>query len=240
MKKINILIVSLLILSSSFASAQTKPAPGTDTELLSYVFYLYYVNGQLLGDRDYTVKYDVVEGKFTQEAVGPEPYRGEITNSKFEVIKTFQFDPQKGDLNFKTGKITVNGPYVPNGFRANFFDPNGNPILAIFVSDSAICNGDGFCSAESGEDTKTCPADCQAIRVSPTPSTDPISVVDEGFTLFGLDTIQLVTYLVAGLGVGFIAWLGWKWWRKKKEGDFPLPPRSAPPTAPPSLPSFGG
>lgn len=224
MKKINILIITLLVLSFSYVSAQTKPAPGTDIDSLSYVFYLYYSNGQLFGDRDYEVKYDVVSEKFTDENVVAPSYKGEIVNAKFEVVKTFQFDPQKGNPSFTAGKITVRGPYVPNGFRANFFDPTGTPVLAIFVSDSSICDGDGFCNAQLGEDNKTCPADCQTVRISPSPNTTPLPTVDEGFNLFGLDLMQILTYVVGSLGVGVLAWFGWKWWKKRKEGDFPLPP----------------
>ena len=131
MKKIKILVVIALFLSLSSVSAQTKPAPGSDIDSLSYVFYLYYSNGELFGDRDYAVKYDVVPEKFVEETVGPAPFRGEIINNKSEVVKTFQFDPQKGDLNFKTGKVAIKGPYAPDGFRANFFDSANKPILAI-------------------------------------------------------------------------------------------------------------
>ena len=137
------------------------------------------------------------------------------------------------------GKIAVKGPYAPDGFRVNFFDPAGKPVLAIFVNDSSVCDGDGFCNAQLGEDTRSCPVDCQIARVSPSPSITPLSTGDEGFDFLGFDLIQLITYVVGGVGVGVIAWLGWKWWKKRKEGDFPLPPSSPmssllPPT-PPSL-----
>jgi len=239
MKKI-LILTAVFLLGVSFANAQTKPAPGTDTDSLSYVFYLYYNNGQLFGDRDYAVKYDVVSEKFVPEVVGATSYKGEIVNSKFEVVKIFQFDPQKGDFNFNMGKVSIRGSYAPDGSRANFYDPSGRPILSISVSASAICDGDGFCNAQIGEDSKTCPADCQAVINFPVPSNTQLPVVDEGFNLFGFDLIQIVTYAIGGLGVGFIAWLGWKWWKKRKEGDFPLLPPTPPsaPIFPPSPPQL--
>ncbi len=236
-------IITVLFVSFSFVSAQTKPSPGTDPATLSYEFYLYYDNGQLFGDRDHTVNFDVVSEVFVPETVGLAPYKGEITNNRSEIVKTFTFDPQKGNANFKSGKVVVKGPYAPDGFRVNFYDPLNNPVLAIFVSASSICDGDGFCNAQLGEDTKTCPTDCQAVRTSPLASITPLPLDDEGFNLWGFnfDLIQIATYAVGALGVAVIAWLGWKWWKKRKEGDFPLPPPSSmPPPSTPSLPSFGG
>ena len=64
--------------------------PPTEKGDYTYRFFLYYDKGQLLGDRDYEIKYEVVPGKFTPEVVSDGAYKGEIRNFKGDIVKTFQ------------------------------------------------------------------------------------------------------------------------------------------------------
>ncbi len=226
-----IIVVGVLFLSFSVAFALTKPSPDADPNSLSYVFYLYYDNGQLLADRDYEIKYDVLGEVFSPESPSAEAaYRGTILNFKGEIVKTFLFDPKGGRSGFTTGKITVRGPYVGDGLRAQFYDNQGKQSVTVFVSASALCNDDNLCDTAGGESEKNCSNDCKKPRATPTPvaSIEPTSGF---FTDFDLNTVLI--YAVGGIGVAVIAWFGWRWWKKRNEEKF-LPP--APPTVMPPPP----
>lgn len=225
-----IFIVGALFVSFSAASALTKPGADADIDNLSYVFYLFYDNGQIFADRDYEIKFDIVNQKFIAEVPPPNSaYKAEILNFKSQLVKTFDFDPRKGDAGFRAGKIQVRGPYVSDGSKVTFYDSQKNPVLNIFIREGAICNDDSICTSAENENEKTCPADCKQAR--PSRTVEPSPVFDEE-----TDLTMLLIYVFGGLGVAVGAWFGWKWWKKRKEGNFLPPPPSAPPVNPPSLP----
>lgn len=224
----NFLVVTSVLLGPIFALALTKPAPGADVESLSYVFYLYYDQGQLFADRDYEIKFNVLNEKFTSETPNPQTsYKGEIVNFKSEVVKTFQFDPQRGDPRFLKGKVSVRGPYAADALKASFYDGQGKQLLSVFVSQASICDNSGLCDSEAGENEQICPNECKKPRITTPQGTrlPPPPVSDEG-----PDITTILTYVVGGVGVAVVAWFGWKWWRKRREGSFPLPPPSPPPS----------
>ena len=228
-----IVIVSVLFLSFSVASALTKPSSDADLNSLSYAFYLYYDNGQLFADRDYEIKYDVLSEAFSPESPAPEvAYRGNVLNFKGEIVKTFLFDPKGGRSGFTAGKIVVKGPYVSDGLRAQFYDNQGKQSVTVFVSASALCNDDNLCDTAGGESEKNCSNDCKKPRATPVPaaSVEPTSGF---FTDFDLNSILI--YVVGGVGVAVLAWFGWKWWKKRKEDKF-MPPPPPPTVMPPSPP----
>ncbi len=226
--KIFLMAMVLLFVFPFFSHAVTKPESSADINSLSYVFYLYYDNGQLFADRDYQVKYDLVNEKFTPESTTVTGlYRAEIINFKNEVAKTFQFDPKKGNPNFKAGKIMVKGPYVPDGLRVNFYNDQNNQLVNIFVSLVSVCNDDSFCDAVGGESETNCSNDCKKAKASPR-----TTVVSEPLVSEGYDLNTILIYVFSGVGVGLGAWFGWRWWKKRKEENFPLPPSSTPPVPP--------
>ena len=220
--KIFIFAVVSVLFVFSFAVAATKPLPDADLGSLSYVFYLYFDSGQLVGDRDYEVKYDVISEKFVAESPVPGSYKLEISNSKSELAQTVQFDPRQGDSSFNRGKVQVKAPYVPNGTRVSFFDNQNRQLMTIFVTAVALCNDDGFCNSAEGENDKTCSSDCRTARTTPLATSLPLDTSGEG-----LDYIMLGIYGVGGLVVVMGAWFGWRWWKKKREENF-MPPPSAP------------
>lgn len=240
MKKILYSAITLIFIMSVFsASALTKPGPDANVDNLSYAFYLYYDNGQLFADRDYEVKYDVVEEAFTSESSGGTGiYRGEIINLKSEIAKTFAFDPQKSNPGFTVGKILVKGPYVSDGMKAQFYNDQGELSVSMFVNAASICNDDGSCNSAAGENEKSCPSDCKRPRATPIPQ-----VPEQTSSLLGdFDWVTISIYAAGGVGVAVGAWFGWKWWKKRKEENFQIPPPSAPPSSmsplPPIPPSF--
>lgn len=193
-----ILVLPLLVLA--------QPA---DQEFV-YLFHLYYDNGQLVADRDFEFKYDVVPESFVPETVNTQfPYKGEIINLNGQVAGTFVFDPRRGDPSFLKGKLSVKAPYAPDGQKAVFYNNQGDALLTIFVSESSFCNDDGVCNTDNGEDENTCPADCKG--VTPVPVASP----DTGGGGQGGMLMNLV-YVLIILGAGLGGWYGWKWWKSRQ------------------------
>lgn len=241
MYKINILkmyknfyklfVIVSLVLSSSAAHALNRPTAESDVSSLSYVFYLYYDNGQLFADRDHDIKYDVLNEKFIAPTSSPANYKGAIITFKSVTAQTFEFDPRQGNSNFKTGKIEVRAPYVPDAQQATFYDTQGKPILNVFVNAASVCNDDGICTAAEGESIANCTNDCKQARTSPI--TQLVPVLDEGY-----DLNTILIYAIGGLVVAFGVWFGWRWLKKKREESFLPTPSSNPPVppVPPVLP----
>ena len=207
-KKI-LLIFSIFGLLSNFAFA-SEYVSDTPTDQLSYLFHLYYDNGQLAADRDLEFKYDVVPEAFVPETVNAQfPYKGEIINLNSQVAGTFVFDPRRGDPSFLKGKLSVKAPYAPDGEKAVFYDNQGDALLTIFVSESSFCNDDGVCNVDNGEDENTCPADCKGVAPLP-PITDDTSGGQSGM-------LMNLIYVLIILGAGLGGWYGWKWYKSRQE-----------------------
>ena len=229
--KLFCLSVITLLLFSSTAFGATKPSSEADMSSLSYVFYLYFDAGQLVGDRDYQVKYDVISEKFAPAEPVQNSYKVQIFNSRGEAVQSVDFDPKGGNATFVQGKVQVKAPYVPNGVRASFFDNQDRQLMTIYISSVALCNDDGFCSSNDGENSKTCPGDCQQARASQTP------IVTPDLTGEGLDMTTILIYVFSGLAVAVGAWFIWKWLKKKREESFLPPPPSSPMASPPVPPT---
>lgn len=224
MKKIiAIFLLAFVIGNSTYADIIESGQAFTYT----YLFHLYYDNGQLFADRDVEFKYDIIAEEFVPETVNTQfSFRGEIINFNNQVAATFQFDPRRGDPKFLKGKISVKAPYVPDGQKAVFYDAQGKSLLTIFVSESSFCNDDGVCNANNGEDTKTCPADCKATTPVPVASPDV-----RGGGQGGMPMTIIYVLIIAGAGLG--GWFGWKWRQKRKEPAIPqFPPVELPPQQP--------
>src|SRR3989344_3049118 len=210
--KISVILIVLSFLLAGFVFAEGDRSP-LDS---SYLFYLYYDNGQLFANRDFEFKYDVIPEIYIPETINTQfPYKGEVINLKGEVAKTFQFDPRHGDPKFLKGTLSVKAPYVSDGQKVNFYDGQGNQLLSIFVSESSFCNDDGVCRSEVGEDAKTCPSDCKTVTLppagGPTVSIEPTA----GNSVGGV--LKIIIYSIIGLGIFVGVWYGWKWWKKRKD-----------------------
>jgi len=215
-KYIFTILIILISLGSSVIAAER-----IDFENPSYLFHLYYDNGQLVADRDFEFSYDVIPETFVPETFNTQfPYKGEVVNLKNEIAETFQFDPRQGNPKFLKGTLSVKAPYVPDGQKVNFYDGQGIQLLSIFVSESSFCNDDGSCNPEVGEDSKTCPNDCKA----PTPVPTIITTSPGGD---GGGMLKVLIYLIIGIGVFAVGWFGWKWWKRRQE-----PPMMQSPTSP--------
>lgn len=217
MRNYKILILSLLLIPVFVFSSHGEEIIPTPA---SYLFHLYYDNGQLFADRDVEFKYDVVPEKFVPETLNTQfPYKGEVVNLNNQVAFTFQFDPRQGNPKFLKGTLSVKAPYAPDGQKVNFYDGQGNQLLSISVSESSFCNDDGACNSDVGEDTKTCPFDCKQVLPVPTTPTGPSAGAG------GMPKVLI--YLIIGVAViggwyGHRHWRGpagsgdWKWWKGRQ------------------------
>ncbi|OGM98298.1 MAG: hypothetical protein A2915_04260 [Candidatus Yanofskybacteria bacterium RIFCSPLOWO2_01_FULL_41_34] len=183
----------------------------TPTYEMSYVFRLYYDNGQLFADRDSEFKYDVVSERFVPEVVNTQfPFKGEIITFNNQIADNFVFDPRQGNPQFLKGTLSVKAPYAPDGQKVNFYDGQGKQLLSIFVSESSFCNDDGVCNSNVGEDIKTCPSDCKTTTSVPVISTEP-SAGDLG----GMK--KIIIYFIIGIGLVSGGWYGgsaiWRRWK---------------------------
>lgn len=185
-----------------------------------YVFHLFYDNGQLLTNRDFEFKYDILIEKFEPEEDRVGSFKAEILNFENKAVSNFQFDPQRGDSNFKKGDIEVKGPYFAEAAKVNFYNQNNNLLLTLSVAESSFCNNNKICNSDVGEDSKTCPSDCAAPTSSPTPS--PMTL--PSFNSYDVFISPGFIGLVAALA-GVLIWIFLK--RRKNT----LPP-NAPPTTP--------
>lgn len=170
MKKLFLLtgiLFSVLILLENFAVADER-----SPDQFTYIFHLYYDNGQLFADRDFEFKYDLIAEQFTPDTLTTQtPYRGEIINVKNETETTFQFDPKQSKPLFIKGKISVKGPYFADVAKVNFYNDKNQLLLTLDVGGSSFCNDDGTCNSDVGENYQNCPNDCP--RPSPSPTYQP-------------------------------------------------------------------
>lgn len=132
-----------------------------------YSFHLYYDNGQLFADRDFEFKYDLIAEPFVQTVLKTSTsYRGEVLNLLGRAVGNFQFDPT-----VTKGKISIKGPYFSDADKVNFYNDKEELLLTLSVSDSSVCNDDGTCNSDVGENYQNCPNDCP--RPSPSPAYQP-------------------------------------------------------------------
>ncbi len=211
-KKILIILLLLVPLLVSAEGVADKQIPKAE-----YLFHLYYNNGQILADRDFQFKYDIISEEFVQ---GPQtsqfPYRGEIINFAGEVANHFIFDPKHGDVNFTQGKISVKAPYVADGQKVIFYDSQNQSILTIPVSESSFCNDDGICNDDRGEDSLSCPKDCKQSLPTP-PATTPVQTPGGSSGL-----LSGILYTLAGLILAGLVW--WLFKRRQGSSNITLPP----------------
>ncbi|KKW02628.1 MAG: hypothetical protein UY36_C0005G0012 [Parcubacteria group bacterium GW2011_GWA1_49_11] len=221
MKNVFVVVFCLayLILNTSYiipVRADTAPPNAKD---FSYLFHLYYDNGQLSADRDFQFSYDIIGAPYTAPALATEtPYRGEVINFMGEIADHFAFDPKAGDVKFTKGKISVKAPYIADGDKVVFYDSRNLAVLTVNVSGSSFCNDDGVCNDEKGEDSSSCPKDCKQSLPAP-PVTPAVTAEGEG----GTSLLAGILYALAGLVLFGGLWFFLKR-RKNPSPTLPTPP----------------
>ncbi len=197
MKKLSLLTFVFIFLPF-FTLAEGEPERGISNAI--YVFHLYYDNGRLLANRDFKFAYDIIPEKFVPEAG---PYEGKAVNFSNQTVATFNFDPQKGNPDFKKGAVEVKGPYASDAAKIDFYDGQRQKVLTLSVAGSAICNNDALCDGEAGETSLNCSSDCQ-VAPSISPITD-IPPVERDF--FGFLKQPILLIVLGIISAGILVWL---------------------------------
>lgn len=171
-----------------------------------YIFHLYYDNGQLSADRDFKFKYDLIAEPFTPQVLETaSPFRGVVVDFKNEAKATFQFNPE-----LVKGKISVKGPYSADAAKVDFYNDENQLLLTLDVSGSSVCNDDGICNSDVGENYDNCPNDCPR----PTPSPSPTVTPPPGF--FGLGWSKLILIIAGAVLTAVVIWVIWAIIKKRK------------------------
>src|SRR3989344_4096158 len=143
MKKI--IFISLFFCLSAGAGVLAA-APIEEGELI-YEFHLIYDRGTLSIDPAFQFPYDITVEEFEPEhIVSSTAYYAQVISFKGEELAVTPFDPQRGNPSFQGGPITVRLPYFDNAARV-VFSREGGELLSVSVSEVAICNEDGMCTA---------------------------------------------------------------------------------------------
>ena len=198
-----ILIVLALTSPSSFSRADSlSPAEAFP---FVYLFHLYYDNGRLLADKDFEFKYDLIADQFIQPQLDTiKSFKGEVIGISGSIIGNFKFNPPVAK-----GKVSVKGPHFSNASKVNFYNDKDELLLTVQVSESSVCNEDGVCNSDTGEDSQNCSNDCKATPTE-TPKDQP-SLLGRIFSLTNL----------LGLTVAAILIFLFRWLKRKKQNVLP-------------------
>lgn len=171
MVKTNFLKITAAALVMFFGFANFSAlASERDSGVYSYVFHLYYDRGSLKSDKSFEPPFELVAKQYRLEhAMGF--FSGEILSIKDESLAKFAFSLESVPV-AGSGKITVEAPYFSNAKKV-VFSTEGKILLTIDLAPGGpLCNEDGVCNVNFGEDIKNCPQDCSNLNVAAEPEKD--------------------------------------------------------------------
>ena len=206
MKKLK--LITYLLVLTSLAWPFSQVFASRDDGVYTYVFHLYFDNGKLVPDRDFKFSFDLVAASYKRPS--PEVVTGyslELISTQGAKLFTVKFTPPSA-----RGKLTLQAQYFADAKTANFYNAQNQLLLAIDLAPSGpVCNDNGSCQTEVGENDKNCPSDCLVAAVSLTP--EPSAVVtptpagpSSGYSLL---TYSLVILILLILTV--VVWFFWRW-----------------------------
>jgi hypothetical protein len=164
---------------------------------MQYRFHLNFTRGQLtpVVKQNDVLPYEFVSDQFVDQ---PGLYFGKVFSMKNEPLEEFHF-------NLLEGENDVLGPYFPEAKTVAFYTSNTDtdPLLAISVSKTALCNEDKVCQQDAGETENNCRSDCSVsgsgnvnnANVAPANNANPdivqkyYSILIIGFIVLGIATM---------------------------------------------------
>ena len=203
-------------------------AVAQDDFVYTYVFHLYYDSSKLVKDRDFETAFDLVAEEFVQQPVGQPEFNGEILSVNSRNLANFKFGLTSEVARTGKGKISVLAPYFTDAKTAVFYNANGDRLLTIDLAPyGPVCNDDGTCNSDVGENYQNCPNDCKKPSPSPTYQPSAPSVWQN----------MLVPILIAAAVLLLVViWIIWVIIKKRKQTESDQFPPSIPPEVPPTIP----
>ena len=171
-KKIGLIVALVLVVSIGwFGVVSAEGQADKSAEQFSYVFHLYFSNGQLFVDKGATFVYDNIPEQFSDTSNTIGSYRAVIVSVRNTKLAELYFEPHEHLLaGANEGPISVKAPYFADAARVVFYDPADKQQLVVDVSRSSSCNDNGVCEASSGETYNNCRNDC---TIAPPPTATP-------------------------------------------------------------------
>ena len=150
MKYLASILVGLSILGfvASVRADDFSNLPYEQQYLFEYVFKLSWHNGVPVQDG----LYDITTGDLTPPPPGT--WRMDMISGKGEILASYPFVPSL------SGTQSVTIPYDPRGYGVHIYNDRGADVLTIDISGSRVCNDNGVCDSDAGEDSLSCPTDC--------------------------------------------------------------------------------
>lgn len=187
-------LLLLFVITSPVFAAQ-------DSGVYTYQFHLYFDRGKLVTDRDFEFPFDLIAKSYEPVVeTSDQNFKGEILSVRGAVLADFEFYP-------KTGKVTAEASYFSNAKTAVFYNQDNLELLTIDLAPGGpVCNENGICNEDTGENNQNCPSDC---KVTPTTTITPEpqpSLLVRIFSVSNLSGLAVVVALV------FL----FSWLRKKK------------------------
>ena len=204
--KKNIILVFCIVFLGIFSFVEYSLSDSVEFQDADFThsFHLFLdQQGKLTKDRDYELPFDLIAKKYKKPEIDTPTYRGEILSVRGAVLAGFEFYP-------KVGKVIVEAPYFPNAKTAVFYNQNNSKVLEVDLAPGGpVCNEDGICNSETGEDSQNCSNDCKATPTE-TPKDQP-SLLGRIFSLTNL----------LGLTVAAILIFLFRWLKRKKQNVLP-------------------
>lgn len=171
-----------------------------DSGIYTYIFHLWYDDGKLTTDYDVDFPFDLAAKEYQTISTPKDSYSGKIISIKNSPLATVYFSPTSL-VSGTSGKLSLEAPYFPNAKTAIFYDALGKELLTIDLAPSGpLCNEDGVCNANFGEDNQNCPADCQKINVEPK-ITPPINEEK------GASSLIILAMVLGLLAIAITVWI---------------------------------
>jgi len=159
MKKL--FIIFAMVVSSGFVS-YAKAEDVLPRNEFNYQFNFEFRDGVISN-----VDYNIVTGDISQESGD---WTITINNPRTEAVADYNFDPA-----ISAGVFIV--PVSDNGTEAIFTNPQGVQVARVWLAGSRVCDDNGACERDSGEDEQNCPADCSVV--------DTASITQSGMARVG-------------------------------------------------------